>query len=347
MNDCGKDKARDEYPFVSIVVIGYNEADNLDKTFTAIKSMNYPMHRIEVIYVDSGSSDDSLSIARNYTDKCFLEDRYPSAGRNRNRGLMEAKHDIVHFIDGDMAIDKDYLRRVVSIFEEKHVQAVTGLHIEVGKGPLNKINRLADSGLSRKEGFTIFTSTGATYKKHALLSINGYDERIIRGQESEMGFRFINAGYKIWCTEITMGFHTDGFGNVYSFLKRSSLTGKSLFQLSKLDGDNAYFDRAKRASKRQIIRTAVLSLSFMVSLVFSLTKYFMLVYTIYIIYSNRSVYRKENPASIVLIKVLLKPFMNVFMQYGYYQEAIKYHLGISDKGFYSLHKESLSPKSFK
>jgi len=331
----------DTLPAVSIIVIGYNEAKNLDKTFQAINNINYPKDKIEVIYVDSGSDDGSLSIGKKYTNKCFIEDRYPSSGRNRNRGLIEALHEIVHFIDGDMEIDKDYLRKAVPIFREKDVQAVTGIHIEVGKGPLNKINRLADRGLSRTEGYTQFTSTGATYLKSALYSIDGYDERIKRGQESEMGNRFIKAGFKIWCTEIPMGYHTDGFTNVLSYLKRSSLLGKSMFQLSMLNDGGDFVFNAKKRVKKQCIRTAILATMIPSVVILRIFPLFMVAYALHIVYSTRSVFRKGNPLSIVVLKVLLKPFMNVWFEYGLYKEAVSYFLRVGDNGFYALHKEKL------
>lgn len=330
-----------DLPNVSIVVIGYNEAMNLDETFQAIRDMDYQQDLIEVIYVDSGSNDNSVEIAQKYVDKCFIEAKHPSAGRNRNRGLIEAKYNIVHFIDGDLTIDKNYLKNIVHLFKLKDVQAITGIHYEIGKGPLNKINRLSDGGLNRKEGYTQFTSTGATYLKHSLLLINGYDERIIRGQEAEMGLRFIEAGHKIWCTENTMGYHKDGFTNVLKFLKRSAIVGKSAFQMTQLKGDNEYFRRARKRGKRQIVRTSTLIFLLVSSVRFGVLHYFLILYFLYNIYSTRSVYRRENPLSIVLLKVALKPFMNLFANCGFLKEALLFFLNLHDKEFYGLEKEIL------
>jgi len=108
-------------PPVSISVIGYNEAKNLNQTFTAIRKINYPTDRIELIYIDSGSSDNSIGIAKLYCDKYFIENQFPTAARNRNRGLIECKNDIIHFIDGDIIIDPDYLKFAVEKLLEGEV----------------------------------------------------------------------------------------------------------------------------------------------------------------------------------------------------------------------------------
>src|SRR6056297_1611615 len=118
-------------PPVSIVVIGRNESDNLDHTFHAIRSMNYPQPKLELIYVDTDSSDNSVEIASRYTDKVFEEHSvWPSSGLARNRGIKEASHEIIHFIDGDIAIDPDYLKNAVREISEPGVEAVTGYFTE-------------------------------------------------------------------------------------------------------------------------------------------------------------------------------------------------------------------------
>ena len=58
-------------PDISIVVIGLNEGKNLHDTFTAIREMDYPQEKLELIFVDTGSSDHSVEIAGEFTDKVF------------------------------------------------------------------------------------------------------------------------------------------------------------------------------------------------------------------------------------------------------------------------------------
>ena len=94
-------------PQISIIVIGRNEEKNLNATFTAINNINYPKDKYEIIYVDTNSTDKSVEIANTYTDKVFVEKRkWSTPGLARNRGLIEAKYDIIHFIDGDLKLIK-------------------------------------------------------------------------------------------------------------------------------------------------------------------------------------------------------------------------------------------------
>ena len=51
---------------VSIVVIGRNEGPRLRRCLESIAQINHPGFETEVIYVDSGSTDNSLALAEEF-----------------------------------------------------------------------------------------------------------------------------------------------------------------------------------------------------------------------------------------------------------------------------------------
>jgi len=222
-------RASDKYlPNVSIVVIGLNEEKNLHNTFKEINNVDYPDDKYEIIYVDTGSTDNSVEIAKKYTNKVFLEkSNWPTPGLARNRGIVEAKYDIIHFIDGDIQIDVKYLKAAVQKLKQKNVDAVYGFLEELKPKGINKI--LLSHWKNKVEGYSNATGGGGTYKKDALLAINGYDERIKKGQETELGERFRKAGYNIYYMNIPMGVHDYGITNLSALLKKYFIDGKSKF----------------------------------------------------------------------------------------------------------------------
>jgi glycosyltransferase involved in cell wall biosynthesis len=332
------------FPLVSIVVIGYNEAANLNNTFQAINHMNYPKDKLEVIYVDSGSDDGSVDIAKNFTNKIFIEDQYPSPGRNRNRGLIEANHEIVHFIDGDVIIDKDYLINIVPLFNEKQVQAIVGQLAEQNPNIWNKLAAL--SNVEKKEGYTKFTSTGSTYLKEALLEVNGYDERIRRGQETELGERFRNAGAKIWCAKYLMGSHNFGVTGLWQYLKKYEVNGKSMLQLALINGDSNFI----LSAKSKVIKQLVKAFLFLIFLFLSIwLKNILPVLGLFIItwfLRNRSFFKKkikEHP-KLVLIRSVIDFFFFWVWWYGFFRELFNFLFNESSKEFYKLRKMKLDLK---
>ena len=325
-------------------MIGYNEAENLDNTFQAIQSMNYPQDFMEVIYVDSGSMDKSVAISEKYADKVFVEDLFPSSGRNRNRGLMEASYDIVHFIDGDVSIDPDYLAAAVPLFKEKEVQAVLGQIDEQNPGLLNKVAALENS--KKVEGYTQYTATGATYVKQTLLAINGYDERIKRGQETELGERFIANGNRIWCMAQKMGSHNFEINTPLDFVRRYRNDATSQVQSAFMKGDSQHFINLRKRYKKTIVKFLVFLVVLAVSIALQ-SIWIFLAYTILTTLNrNKAIlkrYLKDYP-NLVLIRTLIDYFLIVFWWYGFFKESFNYHFKNGPYSVYHLPKQILEGK---
>ena len=325
---------------VSVVVIGYNEEANLASTFDAIMAMDYTLGAIEVIYVDSASSDNSVAIAQGYTDKVFIEKEFPSAGRNRNRGLLEAKYDIVHFVDGDVIIAKDYLQKSVPIFKQKDVQAIVGQLDEQNPNIFNAMAALTNE--KKEEGYAHFTSTGATYLKSALWSVNGYDERIKRGQEIELGERFRAAGFKIWCTSDLMASHNFDIDHLWAFANISKKNAISLVQVALLTGSGSYFEKARKLLKKQYVKLALFLVFLMLSL--GLRQPLFLLFYLLLAWGSRvkSLVRKrlsEEP-KLTILRITIEFFFSWLWWIGLLGELLRYFTDRTSKQFYALRKST-------
>lgn len=284
------------YPNISIVVIGLNEEANLVNTFKAIENLNYPKEKIEILYVDSGSSDKSVEIAKRYTDKIFIENHfYPTAARGRNRGLKESKYDIVHFIDGDVKIAPDYLSEAVKILSENKAQAVHGKIIENSKGIFNKIMEI--SWHKNIAGYVNSTAAGGTYLKASLNSVNGYDSRIKLGEETELGVRFTTRGYKIYYTNSVMGYHSNKLSSFTGFIKRIINIGNSFSELAVIKGNNLFFINSRRVYRNTIIINCILIILIVIAVLindFLILLYLPCIYFIYLIYKYRHLFFNKN-----------------------------------------------------
>lgn len=59
-------------PTISIVIPTLNEAVYIEECLKSVFRQNYPLNKLEVFIVDGGSSDNTLSIAKNTQLKYFL-----------------------------------------------------------------------------------------------------------------------------------------------------------------------------------------------------------------------------------------------------------------------------------
>ncbi|MGM0433322.1 MAG: glycosyltransferase [Pseudomonadota bacterium] len=92
---------------LSATVITYNEADNIGACLESLQGLVD-----EIIVMDSGSTDDTVAIARQYTDRITITD-WPGFGPQKQRALEQATGDWVLSIDADERITP-YLAREIN-----------------------------------------------------------------------------------------------------------------------------------------------------------------------------------------------------------------------------------------
>lgn len=298
-------------PTISIIVIGFNEAKNLHQTFNAINEINYPMSLVELIYVDSGSKDDSIEIALKYTSKVYIEDKLPSAARNRNRGAKESTSEIIHFIDGDVIIGKNYIINAVQVLSKGNVQAVCGKLIESKPNWITNI--ITSNWHLRKEGFIDSTHAGGTYLKNSFLQINGYNTKIKLGEETELGHRFKDAGFNAFYVEEIMGYHDYGITNIFQYLKKQIGNGKFKMEILFFKESNKEIDNLKKISISNLTQMSVIILILIILLVY----YPMGIVPLIILYLLFPIFKskiKNTKQSLILMA--LNHYSKPFIYYG-------------------------------
>lgn len=230
-------------PFVSVVVIGRNEEKHLEACFRSIFNMNYPHNKLEIIYVDTDSRDKSVDIAKQFNVKIAEEQSdFPSPGLARNRGIREAQYEIIHFIDGDMTVDRNYLKNAIPTLQKNNIACVIGDISERYSDRSFLAKVLNYPWRKRKKGIVDAPGAGGTFLKSILQEIGGYNPLILKGQETELGFRIRQKGYQIYKIENKMGTHDYGINNIHSLMKHSYTMGKSYGKILTLPPQQSYFD---------------------------------------------------------------------------------------------------------
>ena len=114
------------YPKVSVIVPAYNEEKVIQKTLESMIETKYP--RKEILFVDDGSKDRTLEIAKQFKkDVIVLHKENGGKASALNYGLQYAKGEIVVVVDADTIIGRNSLKEIVKGFEvDEHVAAVAG-----------------------------------------------------------------------------------------------------------------------------------------------------------------------------------------------------------------------------
>ena len=115
---------------ISLIIIGRNEAQNLLRCFNSIDKEQFK----EVIYVDSSSIDDSIKIVEDnfkFVQIIRLKSNYYSASLARFVGLKYVTSEYVQFLDGDMTLDKEWIKKSYDfLLKNPKVAIVHGYKLE-------------------------------------------------------------------------------------------------------------------------------------------------------------------------------------------------------------------------
>ena len=111
---------------ISVIVPVYNSEVWLEGCIQALLKQTYSEGRCEYILVDNGSTDGSAAIMRHYPAVRLLSETKRGAYAARNRGLQEARGEIIAFTDSDCVPRSDWLEQIVRIMRDPGVDIVLG-----------------------------------------------------------------------------------------------------------------------------------------------------------------------------------------------------------------------------
>ena len=128
-SNTGIDQPQPTVSFVSVIIPCFNDREVLDRCLQSLLAQDYPPERYEIIVVDNNSTDHSPDIVRRFERVNLLHESKQSAYASRNRGVREAKGDIIAFTDSDCVIPRDWIARIDRAMREPRVHLVLG-HVQ-------------------------------------------------------------------------------------------------------------------------------------------------------------------------------------------------------------------------
>lgn len=221
-----------ECPVLSVVVIGRNEGIRLSRCLESIERMLPLRGSIEVIYVDSDSTDGSLERAEQFKVKAIgLDSANPCAAAGRNAGWRTAKAPIVLFLDGDTLLEPSFVASSIEEFRDPRVAVVFGNRREIR--PRSSIyNRVLDLEWTAPAGAAEFCGGDALIRREVLERVDGFDERLIAGEEPEMCRRIRAIGFIILHLDRPMTGHDLAMTRFSQYWRRAIRTGYAYAEVS-------------------------------------------------------------------------------------------------------------------
>jgi len=195
-------------PTLTIIISTYNEEKVIAKRLENLLHVDYPGSKIEVIHVDSASTDSTVSIAKKFVmehpeiDIKILEEKIREGkGKALNHALRYANNDIIVTSDADSFFAQDSLRNIVKYLADPAVAAVTGKEILLNpnQSSLTKMeNNYLDTyykiklGEAKIDSTIVFQGELSGYKKNLLTKF----EDSAGGDDSSTALDLVQKGYR-------------------------------------------------------------------------------------------------------------------------------------------------------
>ena len=219
-------------PVVSVVIIGRNEALRLPSCLESIARINRVGFSVQTIYVDSGSTDKSMTIAKDFGVQTIeLNSIRPTAAMGRNVGWRAALGDFILFLDGDTILDASFIAEAIPFFDAPRVAVVWGHRRETLATP-TLYNRILDLDWIYPVGESAFCGGDAIMRREVLQAAGGYDESLIAGEEPELCRRIRSSGWSILHVDLPMTRHDLGIRRFRQYWKRSERAGHAFAEVS-------------------------------------------------------------------------------------------------------------------
>ncbi len=227
---------------LSIIIPAYNVSKYIGKCLDSVIDQNLPASEYEIIVVNDGSTDNTLSVIEKY--KCnnlqIINQTNQGLSMSRNNGLRQAHGEYIWFIDGDDYIEKNSLRHLYEtavayntdiLFFQLTEVSIAG---SIKKQTCVEHNVAHNKPLSGKEailrGYSPASACAALYRRLYLISSNLLFRPGIYHEDSHFNYRAVSFADKVVFLE----------SSPYYYVKRdnSMTTDASAANIVKITTDN-------------------------------------------------------------------------------------------------------------
>ncbi|MBS1267009.1 MAG: Glycosyltransferase [Candidatus Woesearchaeota archaeon] len=200
---------------VSIIIPMFNEEKRIKNCLNSIIHSGFPVKLMQIMLIDDGSTDSSQKIVNEFIKSrkdinvSLIKQEHKGKVQALNKGVSNAKHDLIVTIDADTIIKPGAISSMISPLSRKDIGATNGVSLvlnpktilEIFQSVEYKLNSLIRISLTRLFDNGIwFFGAAAAYKKKVLQQIGGFSSQTLT-EDMDISLKLYNAGYKIYTAE--------------------------------------------------------------------------------------------------------------------------------------------------
>lgn len=191
-------------PELSVVIPVFNEEKNIVACLDSVFGSDYPKNKFEVVVVDDGSTDNTVSLVKKYPSVKLVCSSHSGKPVALNKGIIASKHEFIITLDADTVLDKDCLKLIVAPMFDCDVGAVAGVtkvqNHQALLGMFQSVeyiyNNLVRNAFSKLFDNTVwFHGAIACYRKSALKKINYFKTKTL-AEDLDVSMGLSQYGYR-------------------------------------------------------------------------------------------------------------------------------------------------------
>jgi glycosyltransferase involved in cell wall biosynthesis len=194
------------WPRITIVTPSFNQGPFLEETIRSVLLQGYP--NLEYIVIDGGSSDDSVTIIKRYSQwlSYWVSEKDRGQSHAINKGMSRATGDIVAWLNSDDLYLPSALLRVATAWDKKQTHWLVG-KIKVGESvdsPKLRTLRLSSSQtfleiaafwLVRERNLRSYSQPEVFMSRQAWQAVGGVCEKLFLAMDNHLWAKLSAVGY--------------------------------------------------------------------------------------------------------------------------------------------------------
>mgnify|MGYP005754685405 CR=1 FL=1 len=198
---------------ISFIVVAYNAEKVIKDCFNSLNEQNYPHKEIEVLLVDSNSTDNTKKIMnefkknfeKDYNRIIILDNPKKTLPCGWNVALKNAKGEAILRVDAHTIYPKDFIMKNVTEINGENIVGGKCISITKDDTQWEKTLLIAEESIfgcgiadfrRKNEKKYVSTLAFAMYRKKVFDEVGYYNENLARTEDNEMHYRMKKAGYK-------------------------------------------------------------------------------------------------------------------------------------------------------
>jgi glycosyltransferase involved in cell wall biosynthesis len=201
-------------PFISLVIPLRNEEAYVEECLRSILAQDYPLERMEILFVDGSSSDGTVAFLQRAAEEIpqirLLHNPDRTVPYAMNIGIRASRGEFIVRLDAHAEYEADYVSKSIHTLRTVPCDNAGGVWITKGRGYMGEaiagsLTTVFGVGnaqfrLTPHSGYVDTVPFGA-FRRDLFDRIGLYDERLTRNQDNELNYRIRKSGGKIYMNQ--------------------------------------------------------------------------------------------------------------------------------------------------